>query len=111
MAMYVYSAGGDPVGFMFGEFIHELESGEALGKVLGSHVYRLDGTYVGEFFKSMVLAKPVKPYPRAILPVDAPPAARSPGPSFSRRVVMNFGFPDAFHLLLEGRGELELAAE
>ncbi len=111
MAMYVYSADGHPVGFTFGTFIHDLDGGAPLGRILGSHVFRLDGAYVGEFYKETVVAKPVLPAVRNILPVAPPADARSPGPSFSRRVVVNYGYADTFHRLYEGAGQLPLAAE
>jgi hypothetical protein len=96
MAMYIYHTHGHPVGFRFGNFIHDLD-GAPLGRVLGSHVYRLDGSYAGELFKDSVVDKGRRP--RNVLPVSAPPAARSPGKSFSRRVVVNYGFRDVFDQL------------
>ena len=113
MAMYVYSADGHPVGFTFGTFIHDLDGGAPLGRILGSHVFRMDGVYVGEFFKETVVEKPVLATVRDIQPMTPPPHARSPGASFSRRVVVNYGFPDAFYRLHEvagGQG-YSLAAE
>ena len=114
MTMYVYHAAGHPVGFLFGTFIHDLERGQPLGRILGSHVYRLDGVYVGEFYKETVVAKPVLARVRDIQPMVPPPQVRTPGASFSRRVVMNYGYPDVFHELFTGApfdAELPLAAE
>lgn len=101
MPMYVYHAEGHPVGFLSGNIIHDL-SGEPLGRVLGSHVYRLDGQYVGEWFKETVVAKPVATSRRSIAPIASPPRVPSPGPSFSRRGVINYGHADVFHLLYQG---------
>jgi hypothetical protein len=99
MAMYVYSTAGDPVGFVFGTFIHDL-GGRPLGRIVGSRVHRLDGTYVGEWFKDMVVDRP-EGRARTIPPVVAPPPRPSPGVSFRRRVVVNYGYADMFHLLAE----------
>ena len=101
MTMYVYHAAGHPVGFLSSTFIHDLD-GNGLGRILGSHVYRLDGTYVGEFHKETVVAKPVLGHTRDITAIPAPPKLASPGMSFSRRGLVNYGYPDMFHLLQEG---------
>jgi hypothetical protein len=116
MTMYVYHAAGHPVGFLFSTFIHDLE-GEPLGRVLGSHVFRLDGVYVGEFHKQTVVEKPTRPNIRDIAPMPAPPRQKSPGISFSRRGLVPYGYPDVFHRLYEGGGQhgaldlMEIAAE
>ena len=112
MPMYVYHAEGHPIGFRFGDYIHDM-SGEPVGRVLGSHVFRLDGSYVGEWFKETVVAKPAH-NPRPIAPMRRPATVPSPGISFSRRAVVNYGYADLFHLLAEpvGNGdEYSLAAE
>lgn len=101
MTMYVYHAEGHPVGFLFSTFIHDLD-GNPLGRILGSHVYRLDGTYVGEFHKETVVAKPVSASVRDIQPMATPAKLPSPGISFSRRGLVNYGFPDVFHRLYDG---------
>lgn len=100
MPMYVYHATGHPVGFLSGNIIHDLE-GDALGRILGSHVYRLDGTYVGEWFKETVVAKPISLSPRRIAELPRPRSLPSPGPSFNRRGVIDYGHPDVFHLLYQ----------
>lgn len=116
MTMYVYHADGHPVGFLFSTFIHDLD-GEPLGRILGSHVYRLDGVYVGEFHKETVVAKPVLGNTRDIAPIAIPAAIPGPGTSFSRRGLVNYGYPDVFHRLFEGSPrnddilELAIAAE
>jgi hypothetical protein len=101
MTMYVYHADGHPVGFLFGTFIHDLDGGP-LGRILGSHVFRIDGTYVGEFHKETVVAKPVLGNTNPIQPMTPPPPVPSPGASFSRRGLVNYGYPDVFHRLYEG---------
>ena len=55
--MYVYSTGGEPVGFVFETFIHDL-AGAPLGRIIGSRVHRIDGSYAGEWFKEMVVQRP-----------------------------------------------------
>ena len=100
MAMYIYQTDGYPVGFQFSNCIHDL-GGRPLGRILGTHVYRFDGAYVGELFKETVVAKPVA-NARPIQPVATPPAIPSPGPSFRRRGLVDYGYRDVFHLLFEG---------
>lgn len=97
MAMYVYSTAGEPVGFVFETSIYDLE-GRPLGRILGSRVHRFDGSYVGEWFKDMVVARP-SARPRTIPPQAPPPRRASPGISFRRRAVVDYGCPDVFHLL------------
>ncbi|HWH22766.1 MAG TPA: hypothetical protein VNT25_05680 [Allosphingosinicella sp.] len=98
MTMYVYHADGRPVGFVFSTFIHDLE-GTPLGRILGSHVYRLDGTYVGEFFKETVVAKPVLASVRDIRAMKSPPRLKSPGTTFPRRGLVDYGYADVFRRL------------
>lgn len=107
MTMYVYHAEGHPVGFLFSTFIHDLD-GHPLGRILGSHVYRLDGSYVGEFHKETVVAKPVAAGTRDIQPIAAPPKLPSPGFSFSRRGIVNYGYPDVFHRLYGAEDQLSV---
>ena len=116
MPMYVYHARGHAVGFMFSNFIHDMQ-GNPLGRVTGSHVHRLDGTYVGEFYKETVVDKPSQTG-RHVAPVEAP---RKLGPvpyPPSRRGVVDYGYPDTFHLLADvapgammDEEALQLAAE
>jgi hypothetical protein len=99
MAMYVYGTGGEPCGFLYETFIHDFE-GRPLGRVVGSRVHRLDGSYAGEWFKEMVVERPTA-RPRAIPPVAAPPWRPSPGTGMRRRAVVDYGFADAFERLRE----------
>jgi hypothetical protein len=98
MAMYVYSTGGEPVGFLYENFIHDL-GGRPLGRIIGSRVHRFDGSYVGEWYKEMVVDRPSAG--RLVLPpVPVPPTRPSPGASWRRRAVVDYGYPDLFDRLL-----------
>ncbi|HEY5723301.1 MAG TPA: hypothetical protein VIT45_13355 [Allosphingosinicella sp.] len=97
MAMYVYSTGGEPVGFLYENFIHDLD-GRPLGRIIGSRVHRFDGSYVGEWFKEMVVERRGAG-PLALPPIPVPPARPSPGASWRRRAVVDYGYPDLFDLL------------
>ena len=102
MAMYVYSTEGEPVGFLYETFIHDLD-GAPLGRIIGSRVHRFDGSYVGEWYKETVVERPgaiARPLP----PMTPPPHRASPGASWRRRGVVNYGFPDIFDRL---RGDMD----
>lgn len=110
MPMYVYSTEGEPVGFLHELFIYDKE-GTPRGRILGSRVHRLDGCYVGEWFKEMVVQRP-SGRPRAIAGIAPPQRRPWPGSTFSRRGLVHYGYPDAFHLLLEQeQAEYSEAAE
>jgi hypothetical protein len=97
MTMYVYSTRGEPVGFVFETTIYDLE-GLPLGRILGSRVHRFDGSYVGEWFKDMVVRRP-EGRPRTIPSAAAPARRAPPGATANRRAVVDYGYPDVFHLL------------
>jgi hypothetical protein len=98
--MYVYSTGGEPVGFVFETNIYDLD-GVPLARIVGSRVHRFDGTYVGEWFRDMVVERP-QGRPRIIAAVAAPPR-RPPAPtSYRLRAVVDYGYHDAFPLLRQG---------
>ena len=101
MAMYVYSTEGEPVGFLFETYIYDLQ-GEPLGRIIGSRVHRFDGSYVGEWFKEMVVAKPTGIAHRPLPPMTPPRRQPSPGISYKRRALVNYGYADAFDLLRYG---------
>ncbi len=112
MAMYVYSTEGEPVGFVFETNIYGLD-GMPLGRIIGCRVHRFDGTYVGEWYRDMVVRRPVG-RPR-IIPAITPPPPRAPaGASYRLRAVVDYGYADMFPLLRQSAGEdayLSLAAE
>lgn len=97
MAMYVYSTTGDPVGFVYETNIYDLE-GAPLGRIVGSRVHRFDGSYVGEWFRDMVVRRP-QGRPRIIPPMEAPRPLPPIGASFRLRAVVDYGYSDAFPLL------------
>lgn len=111
MAMYVYSTDGEPVGFVFEMNIYDLE-GAPLARIVGSRVHRFDGTYVGEWFKDMVVRRP-QGRPRIVPPI-APPSPRRPADtSYRLRAVVDYGYADVFPLLRQSaqEGYLSQAAE
>ena len=98
--MYVYSTGGEPVGFVFETSIYDLD-GTPLGRIVGCRVHRFDGTYVGEWFRDMVVKRP-QARPR-LIPAAEPPPPRPPvSASYNLRAVVDYGYPDCFGLLREG---------
>ena len=104
MAMYVYSIEGEPVGFLYENFIHDLD-GAPLGRIIGSRVHRFDGSYVGEWYKESVVERPgvgARPLP----PMAPPPRRASPGPSWRRRAVVDYGHPDIFDRLRAAADEV-----
>jgi len=71
--------------------------GWPIGRIVGSRVYRFDGAYVGECFKDMVVSRS-ETGGRALTPIPVP--RRQPPPDgYRRRVVIDYGYADAFHLL------------
>lgn len=97
MAMYVYSTDGEPVGFVFETNIYDLD-GAPLARIVGSRVHRFDGTYVGEWFKDMVVRRP-QGRPRIVPPVAPPPPRRPADVSYRLRAVVDYGYADVFPLL------------
>ena len=112
MAMYVYSTDGEPVGFVFETNIYDLD-GAPLARIVGSRVHRFDGTYVGEWFKDMVVRRP-QGRPRIAPPVAPPPPRRPADVSYRLRAVVDYGYADVFPLLRQSvaqDGYLSHAAE
>ena len=106
--MFVYSTGGDPVGFVFETTIYDLD-GAPLGRIVGCRVHRFDGTYVGEWFRDMVVCRP-QGRPRIIPPAAMPPTRPPVAATYRLRAVVDYGYQDAFPLLRES-GYLREAAE
>lgn len=98
MPMYVYSTAGEPVGFLFENFVFDFE-GTPLARLFGSRAHRLDGSYAGEWFHQMVVERRASPV-RPILAVAAPPRRAVPSRPDPRRHVAEYWlYPDAFHRL------------
>ena len=86
--------------------------GTPLGRIVGSRVHRFDGTYVGEWYKDMVVRRP-QGRPR-IIPTAAVPPRRPPAEvSYKLRAVVDYGYPDAFPQLRQGAQDsyMSIAAE
>ena len=72
-----------------------------LGRIVGCRVHRFDGTYVGEWFRDMVVKRP--PARPRLIPAAGPPPPRPPvSASYNLRAVVDYGYPDCFGLLREG---------
>lgn len=100
MTAYVYHVEGYAQGFTLGKYIYDMQ-GKAVGWVSADRVYRLDGLYVGELFKGMIVEKPVGVRTN-LAPIGTPGDAVPPAGA-ARRMMMNYGYPDVFHMLLESR--------
>lgn len=110
LTMYVYSTDGEPVGFVFETSIYDLD-GMPLGRIVGCRVHRFDGTYVGEWFRDMVVERP-QARPRIIPAVAAPPRRAPVESSYRLRAVVDYGYRDAFPQLKDGTDDwLRHAAE
>jgi hypothetical protein len=107
--MYVYSTGGEPIGFLFENFIYG-RTGAPLGRIIGSRVHRLDGSYAGEWFHQMVVTRPgIRA--RTIFAVEPPPARPVPPLTEHRRDVAEYRlYADAFELLDGPSEPLSVAA-
>jgi hypothetical protein len=109
MAMYVYSTDGDPVGFLFESLIFDL-AGEPLGRIMGSRVHRLDGSYAGEWFHQMVVARRSETV-RSIFPIATPERRPAPPRPDRRRAVAEYRmFPDAFAQLYAASDGVDMLA-
>jgi hypothetical protein len=99
MSDFIYSQQGAVQAFRKGDYLYDM-SGRAIGRVSAERVYRLDGSYVGEMFRNMVVAKPVGA--RRNLPaVDYPGDATPPALDTSRGGGAD-GLPDVFDRLAAG---------
>ena len=109
MPMYVYATDGEAVGFLFECFLFDF-SGAPLGRLVGSRVHRLDGTYAGEWFHQMVVERRTGPV-RGVFPASPPQRPLVPRPEPRRRVAEYGLYPDAFHRLYASDELLQHAAE
>lgn len=107
--MYVYSTDGEPVGFVFETNIYDM-AGTPLGRIVGCRVHRFDGTYVGEWFRDMVVRRP-QARPRLISPAAPPPRRPAAASTYRLRAVVDYGYADAFPALRETGTYLREAAE
>jgi hypothetical protein len=96
--MYLYDARGDAVAAIESGFIYDLE-GYARAFVQGDQVFKMDGTYVGQIFRDMVvdafISNPGSTSP-PINPGRIPPIARIPG-----RGSVDYGYPSRIERLFE----------
>ena len=58
---FIFSAGGEPVGFAKGRGIYDLSGGQ-IGQLRGLHVHSSKGRYVGELHNGMVVDKNMGDY-------------------------------------------------
>ena len=107
--MYVYSTDGEPVGFVWETNIYGMD-GAPLGRIVGCRVHRFDGTYVGEWFRDMVVKRP-QARPRIIPPAAVPPRRPRAESSYRLRAVVDYGYVDAFPALRESGTFFREAAE
>lgn len=107
--MYVYSTDGEPVGFVFETNIYDM-AGAPLGRIVGCRVHRFDGTYVGEWFRDMVVKRP-QARPRIIPPAAIPPRRARAESTCRLRAVVDYGYADAFPALRESGTYFREAAE
>jgi hypothetical protein len=110
MAMYVYATDGEALGFLYDSFVFDLE-GTPLGRLVGSRVHRLDGSYAGEWFHQMVVDRRTVPA-RSVFPATPPGRPSVPPRPEPRRPVAEYRlYPDAFHALYVADEMLQHAAE
>ncbi len=102
MSDFIYNAGGDPQAFRIGNFVYDMQ-GKAIGRVSAERVYRLDGSYVGEMFKNMIVEKPVGARPA--LPPVAYPGDVAPPSLDTSRVGVAHEFSDVLHRLVQSEAE------
>lgn len=98
MPQFIYDKRGNPLGYINKKFIFTLR-GQAIGQLNGAHVHKLSGAYVGELYKDMVVDKNIGDFGNIGHPGDP----GNPG-SFgipTNRGVLNYGYPDVSHKLLD----------
>lgn len=97
MVDYIFNEEGRPQGFRLGPYLHDL-AGKAVGRISAERVYKLDGEYVGELFKNMVVEKPTGV--RRNLPSIPYPGDADPPPADTSRRAGEHNYPDVFQRLL-----------
>jgi len=98
MSDFIYNGAGAVQAFRIGDYLYDM-SGKAVGRISAERVYRLDGSYVGEMFRNMVVDKPVGAR-RSLPPVSRPRDVTPPAVDTSRGGG-SLGFPDVFERLVE----------
>ena len=100
MAMYVYSTGGEPVGFVFETSIYGID-GTPPGRIVGCarsplrrHVCRRVVSRHGRLRR--------QGRPRIIPSTSTPAAMPAMDSTFRLRAVVDYGYADAFPLLRQG---------
>ena len=101
MSEFIYNAEGTAQGFRLGDYLYDM-GGRAIGRVSAERVYRLDGSYVGEMYRNMVVEKPVGA--RRNLPPLSHPGDVDPPSIDASRGSGSQGFPDVFQRLVENGG-------
>lgn len=96
--MFVYSTGGEPVGFVFETNIYDMD-GTPLGRIVGCRVHRFDGSYVGEWFGGCMVVLRPQGRPRSIPPAPLPPRRPAEVAGFRLRAPIDYGYIDAFESL------------
>jgi hypothetical protein len=99
MSDFIYNEQGVVQAFRKGNYLYDM-NGRAVGRVSAERVYRLDGSYVGEMFRNMVVAKSVGA--RRDLPAVDYPGDATPPPLDTSRGGGADGLPDVFDRLVAG---------
>ena len=98
MSDFIYNEQGGTQAFRIGDHLYDMR-GKAVGRISAERVYRLNGSYVGELFRNMVVEKPVGVRP-SLPPISVPGDVEPPSADTSRGGG-SLGFPDVFQRLLD----------
>lgn len=99
MTDFIYNEQGDAKAFRQGAYLYDL-SGHPIARISAERVYRLNGAYVGELYRNMVVDRPVGAR-RDLAAVAVPANVGAPSPDTSRGSGGG-GFPDVFDRLASG---------
>ena len=109
MIKFIYNTEGKVVGFACGKYIYQL-NGRLIGQLSGasSHVHKVTGEYVGEFYKDMIVDLHTGNVTviRGCKEVGNTDRQTSPG----NRPTLNYGFPDVSAKLVEVPVQVKIAA-